>query len=78
MTVEDDAVVHGVMGHAVGGGMGVLYADNGIIGLRRPEWLQGSLNVIIGLFCHICLMFNITKSKTITCQMGTIWSVMSE
>ena len=49
MTVEDDVVIHNGMGHVVGHIMGVFYADDDIIGLWDPKWLQGDLNVIIGL-----------------------------
>ena len=27
--------------------LGILYADNGVVGLQDLEWLQGALNVLI-------------------------------
>ena len=78
MTVEADTVIHNRLGHAVGRGMGFFYADDGLIGLRDLEQLQGSLNATIGLFCRIGLMANVAKSKTMTCHPGTICSGMPE
>ena len=43
MTVEDDAVIHDGLVHAVGRSIGVLYADNGLIGSQEPKLLQGPL-----------------------------------
>ena len=74
MKVKDKAVIHDVLGHAVGWSMGVFYVYNFIVGLRDPEWLQGDLNVLIGLFLRIGLMANIAKSKTMMCQPGMIRS----
>ena len=75
--MADYVVIHGGLGHAVGQSFGVLYADNGILGLRYPEWLQGYLNVLIGLFRRIGLMANVAKSKRMTFQKGVIHSGMS-
>ena len=41
--------------------MGVFYADNCLLGLWDPEWIQGPLNILIGLFHWIDLMDNIAK-----------------
>ena len=30
--------------------LGLFYANNSIVGLQDPEWHQGALNVLIGLF----------------------------
>ena len=78
MKLEDIAVIHDGLGHAVGRSLEVFYADNGFIGLWDLEWLQGVLNVMIGPFLRIGLMDNVAKSKTMTCQMGEIWLGMSE
>ena len=63
---------------AVGRFMGVFYADEGMIGSRDPEWLQGTINVLIGLFRRVILMTNVARSKTMTCQLGAICTGMSE
>ena len=76
MTVKDDAVIHGSMGHVVGQVLGEFNAGDGLLGLRYPEWLQVYRNVIICLFRRIFLMDNIYKSKTMTCKPGDIWSLI--
>ena len=78
MTVEDDVVIFKGLVHAVGRSMGVLYADNGLLGSRGLEWLQGDPNVRFGLFRQIGLMANIAKSKTMMCQQGMIRSGILE
>ena len=78
MTLEDVAVIHDGLGHAVGRSLEVFYAENGFIGLRDPEWLQGGINILIGPFLWIGLMDNVAKSKPINCQLGEIWLGMSE
>ena len=52
--------------------MGMFYADYGMIGSRDLEWLQGVINVLIGLLRRVGLMSKISKSKTMTCQTGEI------
>ena len=76
MTVGDNAVIHDGLGHAVGRILGVFYEEDGILGSQYLEWIQGSLNVLIGLLLQIDLMANVTKSKTMTHQPGAIWSGM--
>ena len=63
MTVDDDTVIQDSLVHAVGRSMEVVYEDDGLIGSREPEWLQGSLNVLIGLFLRIGLMTNVANYK---------------
>ena len=58
--------------------MGVFYADDGIIGSRDPEWLQGDKNVLFGIFRRFRLMTNVEKSKTMTFQLGVIHTGMPE
>ena len=58
--------------------MGVFNADDGMIGSRDPEWLQGSINVIIEIFRRFGLMSNVAKSKTMTFQPGSICTGVSE
>ena len=58
--------------------MGVFYADDGMIGSRDPDLLQGAINVIIGLFRRVKIMANVTKSNTMTCHPGVIHKGMSE
>ena len=63
-TVHKGTIIHNGLGHAVGWSLGVLYADDGLLGSWYPEQLQ------CGLFNHIGLMTNAAKSKTMACQPG--------
>ena len=49
-----------------------------MVGLRDPEWLQGTLGVLIGLFRRYGLVANVENSKAITFHPGTLRSRMSE
>ena len=78
MTLEDVAVIHDGLVHAVGRSLEVFYADNGLIESRYPKWLQGGLSVLTGPFLRIGLIENIARSKKMTCHPGAIWLGMSE
>ena len=78
LTVEDDSVAHEDLGMVVGRFMGVFYEDNGMVGLRDPECLQGAINFLIGLFRRFNLIYNLEKSKTMTCDPGAIFTGVSE
>ena len=78
LKVEYDSSIHDGLGTVVGRCMGLLYADNGTIGSRDPEWIQGVTNVLMGIFRRVILMDNVVKSKTITCHIETICTWMSE
>ena len=43
--------------------IGMFYADYGLVGSRYLEWLQGSLNMLIGLLRQYRLVDNTAKSK---------------
>ena len=58
--------------------MDVVYADDGMIGSRDPEWIQGAINVFNGLFRGVGVMANVSKSNNINCQTGEIHTKMSE
>ena len=72
MIMEDTAVIHDIMGHGVGRSMGVFYAENVLVRSQDPKWLQGALNLLIGLFRKIGLMDNVSKYKTMKFQTGAI------
>ena len=78
MAMEDKAPIHDILGHAVGWILGVFYTYDGLLRSRDPEWKQGALNFLIGLFRRIGLEANIAKSKTTTCQQQEIRLGMSE
>ena len=46
---------------SVGSSLGEFYADDGLIGSRDPECLQGVINTLIVLFPRVVLMFNVEK-----------------
>ena len=64
--MEDGSVIHYRMGHVVVRSLGVFYTENGLLGLRGLYWIQGDLNVLIGLLQRIGLEANIFKSNTAT------------
>ena len=77
LMVEYGEVVHDRLDHIVGWIPGVFYMDNGLLGSRDPDWLQVSLNILIGLFRKIVLASNVAKSNTMICHPGAIRSSMS-
>ena len=76
--MEDQLVVQEGLILAVGRFLELLYADNGVVGFRDPEWLQGVLDVIISLFRQCVLVANVAKPKAVTFQSGTLRSGMLE
>ena len=50
LMVEDKLVAHEGLGLMVGWCLGLFYAVDCMVESRYSEWLQGSLNVLIGLF----------------------------
>ena len=50
MIVEDQRVDHNGIGDTIGRCLGVFYADDGMVGSIDTEWLQHSINVLVGLF----------------------------
>ena len=56
----------------------LFYSDDGMVGLWDPEWIHGALNVLIGLFQRYGLVANVSNSKAMMCQLGSIWSGMLE
>ena len=50
MRVEDELFTHEVLGLEVGWCLGLFCANNVMVGSRNMEWIQDSLNVLIGIF----------------------------
>ena len=48
--VEDKEVPQDGLGNAMGWILGVFYAEDGLLDSREPEWTQGALKLLIGLF----------------------------
>ena len=78
MTVEYQRVAHDSMGEAVGRFLGVFYADNSMVVSRESEWLQHSMNVLVGLFLWHGLTAKFSKSRMMMYQPGALSSGMSE
>ena len=78
MVVEDKLVYHEGLGLAVGPCLGLIYSDNIMVGSQDLEWIQGKLNVIIGLFQRYGLAENVFKYKAMAFHPGEIRSRMSE
>ena len=66
LTMEDQLVTQEGLVILVGRCIKLFYTDNGVMVSRDLEWIQGALNVIIGLFCRSSLVTNVAKSKTMT------------
>ena len=62
----------------VGSSTGVFYGDDGLIRSWDPEWIQGVINILIGIFPRLGLIANVAKSNTTTCHPGEICTGMSE
>ena len=78
MMVEDELFTHEGLVIAVGQCLGLFYANDGMGVSRYPEWIQGALNVLVGLFRRYGMVENVAKSKAIKCHPGGIRSEMSE
>ena len=78
LTVEDEEVIQYELEHAVGWILGVFYEYDSLLGSREPEWIQGALSILIGMFWRIRLASNVAKSKITMCQLGAIGPGMSE
>ena len=58
--------------------LGFFYANDGMVGSRYSEWMQHSMNVLVGLFWRYGLASNVTKSCMMTFQTGELRLGMSE
>ena len=54
------------LGEAVGWCLGVLYANDSMVISRDPDWMQHSMNMLVGLFLQYGLAANITRSHSMT------------
>ena len=57
----NNSVTREGLGVVVGMCVGMFYADDGMIGLRDPECLQGATNTLIVMLRRVRLMDNIEK-----------------
>ena len=54
--------------------MAISYTDDAVLTSRDPDLSQQSLYVMVGLFEHVGLPNNMTKTKVMTCMPGKIHS----
>ena len=54
------------------------YADDGMVSSRYSYWLQHSMEILISIFWRYGLADNVAKSRTMTCQPGTLRSGIPE
>ena len=78
MTVEDQRVAQDGLGETVRRCLGILYADYGMVVSRDSDWLQHTLNVLLGFFRRYGLASNIAKSCTMNYQTRALRAGMSE
>ena len=69
---------HEGLGETVGRCLGLFYAHNGMFVSRISDWLQHTMNVLVGLFIKYVLAANVTKSRIMTCHPGALRAGMSE
>ena len=50
----------------------VLSNDDGMVGSREPDWLQYTINVLVRLFRRYSMADSVAKSRTMTCQPGSL------
>ena len=78
LMVEDGELIQYGLEYAVDWSLGVFYADDCLLVSRDQEWIQGALNVLVGIFWRIGLTANAAKSKMMTCQPEAVRLEMSE
>ena len=70
-------LVHGVMEEAEARGetgregrhqAALFYADNGMVVLSDPAWLQGAFTALVGLFDRVGLRTNVGKTVSMVCH----------
>jgi hypothetical protein len=70
--VLGDDAARGGIGDDVAEWLVAFYIDDGLVASRDPVWLQSSFDVLVGLFEHIGLVTNASKTKVMTCIPGRI------
>ena len=71
-------MAHDGLGDSIGQCLGVFYANDGMVGSWDLDWLQHLMNVLVGLFRRYFLEANVSKSHTMTFQLGILWFGVSE
>ena len=72
MMLEYQRVDHDGLGDTVWWCLEVFYSENGMVGSCNLDWLQHTMNFLVGLFRRYGLDSNVAKSRTMTCQPGAL------
>ena len=56
----------------------MVYADDGMVGSRDLDWMQHTMNVLVGFFRRYGLASNVAKLHTTIYQPGALRARMSE
>ena len=79
ITIDNDgACTITGLGHTVTDLLALLYADDTLIAATDPKWLQQAIDLLVHLFCHMCLDTNIEKTKLMLCDCGYIPTHLSD
>ena len=76
--INDDGIVNNSFGLTVAQRISCFYADDGAVGGRDFQWLQGAMDLLVATFRRIGLAANATKTQAMTCLPGFIPTRMSE
>ena len=47
---------------------GVFYAEDGMVGVSDPAWLQGAFSALVAIFDRVGLQTNANKTASMACQ----------
>ena len=48
--------------------LAVFYADDGMVGVTDPKWLQGAFSALVAIFGRVGLQTNVDKTVSMACQ----------
>ena len=66
--VVEESEARGELGQERRHQVALFYADNGMVALLDPVWLQGTFNTLAGLFDRVGLQTNIGKTVGMVCH----------
>ena len=66
--VVEEAEARGETGREGRHQASLFYADDGMVALLDPAWLQGAFNVLVGLFDRVGLQTNFGKTVGMVCH----------
>ena len=66
--VMEEAEARGETGQEGRHQAALFYADNGMVVLSEPAWLQGAFTALVGLFERVGLQKNVRKTVSMVCH----------